>query len=324
MRTHHPRIIGGAPLARIGLAVAVALLLLGVAPALAGVVNMEFRFTPYLGNPAKADNVESVPGKARVFVNNVFFAEEDIEKDKVMVLFDDRQLMGPVWITTDNMGPRLRKGKNLLRVEFTPGNPGLAYNAELHWAAVMDEAVESRSEGRYSGTNMAGPGREVKKAKGKVVLERAFIADFAQDLPWHHAPAVTALSDDDKRAIAAVVSKRAEEFTPDFAATYRILGQKGNFDIPGIKEKKCLDQSYKVGVRPAAPPADQLEITLTGNPEVVVGRKGGEELYAFDVKLFERIKDEEVMMCAAIAISAAYPSNLVMVRTPVGGWEVAY
>ena len=57
-----------------------ALLLSFSALASAKVINVEFNFSPYVGDPAKADHVEIVPGKASVFINNVPIASQEIEK----------------------------------------------------------------------------------------------------------------------------------------------------------------------------------------------------------------------------------------------------
>lgn len=51
--------------------IALLLVLLCSRLASAGIINMEFKFTPYLGDPAKADQVEVVAGKASVFINSM-------------------------------------------------------------------------------------------------------------------------------------------------------------------------------------------------------------------------------------------------------------
>ena len=76
-------------------------------------------------------------------------------------------------------------------------------------------------------TNQANEGVDDRKAvKGKVVFEREFPADFALDLPWHHYPAVTSLTEEDKQKIAALLKTRAGWFKPDFAALYKRAGGK--------------------------------------------------------------------------------------------------
>ena len=56
----------------------IALLLLLAAPVTAKTLNVEFKFTPYTGD-TKEDHVQVVPGKARVFVNNVPMATQDVD-----------------------------------------------------------------------------------------------------------------------------------------------------------------------------------------------------------------------------------------------------
>jgi hypothetical protein len=56
----------------------------------------------------------------------------------------------------------------------------------------------------------------------------------------------------------------------------------------------------------------------------VVMRRKGRELFALDPKAFERIKGDEMQMCAGMTLSMVYPQQLVVVRTPSGTWEVAY
>ena len=69
--------------------------------------------------------------------------------------------------------------------------------------------------------------------------------------------------------------------------------------------------------------AGQAPASATGNPEVVVRRKG-RELFALDPKAFERIKGDEMQMCAGMTLSMVHAPQLVVVRTPSGAWEVAY
>jgi hypothetical protein len=290
----------------------------------AEVVNVEFKFTPYLGDPAKSDQVETVPGNARVFINNVLLAEQEVRKDKVPVLFDEREISPSVWVPANSLGAALRKGKNTIRIEFVPTDAKKPYNAQLRWLSVMDQSSEKSEGGRYEATNQSGEGHENKKAKGKIVLQREFVADFAADLPWHHYPPVASLSDEDKRSLALLVKKRAEAFKPGFANIYKLLPKDRSLDLNEIKKGKCLDKAYAAGIRVAAPDLNQLDFATTGNPEVVVRRKDGAALYPFDEKSFARIKDDDARMCATIVLSMAFPPRLVVVRSPSGAWEVAY
>jgi hypothetical protein len=290
----------------------------------AEVVNVEFKFTPYVGDPAKSDQVETVPGNARVFINNVLLAEQEVRKDNVPVLFDEREISPSVWVPATSLGGALRKGKNTIRIEFVPSDAGKPYNAQLRWVSVMDQSTEKSEDGHYKSTNQSGEGHEDKKALGKVMFQREFVADFAVDLPWHHYPPVTSLSDEDKRSLALLVKKRAEAFKPGFADIYALLGKDPHVKLDELKKAKCLDQAYAAGIRVAAPAVNQLAFAMTGNPEVVVNRKDGAALYPFDEKSFERIKGDEAQMCAAMALSMAFPPRLVVVRSPSGTWEVAY
>ena len=112
----------------------------------AGVLNVEFKFTPFTGDPATADQVQSVPGKAFVFMNGVPIADQEIREEELPVLFDEREISPSVWIPTESLGPALRKGKNTIRIEFTPDDAKVKYRAQLRWASVMDEATESSEE----------------------------------------------------------------------------------------------------------------------------------------------------------------------------------
>src|SRR5262249_48145183 len=156
-----------------------------------------------------------------------------------------------------------------------------------------------------------------------VVFEHEFSADFATDRPWHHYPPVTAIGDEDKQKLAALVSERAVWFKPDFAPLYKALAANPELDIAEARKKKCLDAAYSAGLRMAAPAAGELEFVTTGEPEVVVRRKNG-PLFAPDPTAFAKIKGEEMQMCAEMLLAAAYPPRLVAVRMPSGAWEVVY
>lgn len=302
----------------------VALMLLCSSMATAKVVNVEFKFTPYTGD-LKEDQVQTVPGKAKVFINNVLYAEQDVDKGMAPVLFDDREIAPKVWVPMDSMGPILRKGKNSIRIEFQPSDARTPYSAQLTWASVMDQSTEvENSPGSSSSTNQSGEGKDSRQATGKVVFERDFVADFAADQAWHHYPAATALSDADKQQIAALIAARAGGFKPDFADVYRLLGSNPSIDTTAIRKSRCIDSAYAVGVRVAVPTAEQLAFSLTGNPEVVVSRKGGALFDTGSPALFGKIKGDEKQMCAEMMISVAYPPRLSFVHTPAGAWEVVY
>lgn len=291
--------------------------------ATAAVLNVEFKFTPYVGDPAKADQVETVPGKARILLNNVPLAEQEVFKHEVPVLFEQREIGPAVWVPVASLGPAVRKGKNVIRFEFEPSDGKTAYRAELRWAEVTDRTSEEKGPGTYKATNQSGEGAETREGRGKLVLEREFVADFAADRPWHHAPPVASLSDEDKQKLFALVKERAALFKPKFEGVYRLLETRPEIKLAELRKAKCLDKAYAAGVRVPVPAAGDLEFVTTGNPEVVVRSKSG-MLYPFDEHSFARLKGEEMQMCAGMALSMAYPPRLVVVRNPSGAWEVVY
>jgi hypothetical protein len=292
--------------------------------ALASVINVEFKFTPFTGDPAKKDQVETVAGRAKVFINNVLLADQEVTKQTVPVLFEEREIASSVWVPVAGIGPRLRKGKNIIRIEFKPENGKTPYSAQLRWALVTDHTTTEDKGGRYKATNQSGEGVETKAATGTVVFEREFVADFAADLPWHHYPPVTTLSNEDKQRIATLINERAKAFKPNFGEVYRLLEGKENIQLAEIRKAKCLDKAYAVGIRVGAPPPDQLEFVTTGNAEVVVQRRGG-DLYSLGApEQLERLKGDELQMCVGMTLFMTYPPRLAVVRTPSGDWQVVY
>ena len=285
--------------------------------AVAGVLNVEFKFTPFTGDP-KEDHVESVPGTARVLLNGVPFAEQPVQQQTLPVMFDEREVAPAVWVPVASMGPTVRKGKNIIRIEFQPNDPKLAYTAQLRWASVTDQV---REEGTRS-TNQADEGVESKPATGPITLERTFTADFAKDQPWHHYPAVTTLTDADKEQLAKLAADRVGWFTPPFAAIYRALDGQEGVKVAEVRKAKCLDAAHAAGVRFPAPPADQLDFVTPGGPEVVIRRKDGTPLYMPDQAAFAKIKGDEKQMCAGVALMAVFPPRLVAVKTPEGAWQL--
>ena len=290
----------------------------------AEVINVEFKFTPFVGDPAKEDVVRTVAGTARVFLNGAPYAEQEVSEQEAPVLFEAREIAPSVWLPAQSFGPALRKGKNSLRIEFSPSDAKAAYRAQLRWAAVLDESTEKSGEGQYSATNQAGEGVEEKQATGTIVFEREFQADFAADLPWHHYPAVTSLGENDKKALAALVARRVEAFQPDFAKLYALLEGREGVDVAAIKVSKCLSTAYQAGARIAAPPAAEIDVALTGGPEVIIRAAKGPLFFPADMSAFEKIEDPDVQMCVGAVFAAAYPPHLAAVRNAAGGWEVAY
>jgi hypothetical protein len=290
----------------------------------ARVLNVEFKFTPFTGDPGTADMVTTVPGHAAVWMNNIPIAEQEIGREEVPVLFDEREVAASVWVPTESLGGMVRQGTNVIRVEFEPENGKQKYRAQLRWASVMDETVSSDGDGTHASTNQAGEGVDDRSVTGKVVFEREFTADFAADQPWHHYPAVTALTDADKAALSAAVNARVDAFQPDFDGIYAIIGRNENADVAALKKEKCLDAAYAAGIRIVAAPAAELEFLTTGHAEVVVRATEGPLFVPEDPAAFETITDPEMQMCIGAALFGVYPPRLVFVKSPAGAWEVAY
>lgn len=291
----------------------------------AGIINMEFKFTPFVGDPAKANFVETVPGTASVYINNAPVMEKEVEKEKVPVLFEDLEIAASVWVPASSLGPALRKGKNNIRIEFEPVDKNASYRAQLRWASVTDQVTKSgNSSASLSETNQSGEGVDDRKVTGHAVFNREFVADFATDMPWHHYPPVTTLSDEDKKSLTMLVKQREEALKPDFAAAYQILGNIPGIPLAEIKNLKCLDKSYAAGLRMAAGPPDKLDFVITGNPEVVVRDKTGDLFHLVDPEALARITDNDQQECVQAAFVALFPPRLVVVRTPSGKWEVVY
>ncbi|MBK7900501.1 MAG: hypothetical protein KA603_06770 [Azonexus sp.] len=287
----------------------------------AAVINVEFEFTPFVGDVAKPE-VEAVPGKARILVNNIPIGEQEIRKQSMPVLFERREIAPAVWITGQSMALGLRKGKNVLRIEFEPADAKQAYQTSLKWAQVTDQVTQETRGNATTTTNQAGEGQERKKAQGKAVVEKEFVADFAPERPWHRYPAVGNLSDDDRQKIAALVKERAEAFAPKFDRFYKILEAHPNIQVADVKKLKCLDKAYAAGVRIQAPAPADLDIATTGSAAVAVARRGG-DLFSADQKAFAKLKGNDTQMCVGISLSVAYPPRLVVVRSPEGVWQVA-
>lgn len=291
----------------------------------AAVINVEFKFTPFVGDPAKADQVTTVAGTARVYINNIFLAEQPVRQDTVPVMFEAREVSAAVWLPVASVGQALRKGKNKIRIEFAPADDRLAYRAQLRWASVTDQVSESESEGRTTSTNQANEGVDDKPAKGAIKMEREFVVDFASEQPWHRYPPVTALTDADKAALGKLLKARADLFKPKFDGIYALLKSNPQIKVDQVKKLKCLDKVYKLGVRMAPPSADQIDYALSGMAEVVLTRKGADQLFEVtNVAKLQDLKDEDTQMCAGMSLSLAYPPRVVAVRTPAGVWEVAY
>lgn len=284
----------------------------------AEVLNVEFKFTPFTGDPAKADQVQTVSGKARVFLNNVPASEQDIDQREVPVLFEAREIAPAIWIPVQSLGSAVRKGKNTIRIEFEPADSKAPYRAQLRWAEVTDRITEGAGPGTLKSTNQSGEGVETKESRGIVVFEREFQADFAADQPWHHYPPATSLTEEDRQKLTALANQRAAAFKPKFEGVYPLLAGHPEMRVAEIRKARCLEKAYAAGVR--VPPVGAVDFLTTGGPEVVLRGTSG-PLYALSPKAFQGIKDEDIRMCAGMVLWVAYPPRLVVVRSPAGVWQ---
>jgi hypothetical protein len=301
-----------------------ALFLFSSSLAMAKVINVEFKFTPFIGDPAKEDQVKTVDGKARVFINNVLLAEQEVQAQEVPVIFEAREIAASVWVPVAGLGGRLRKGKNKIRIEFEPNDAKTPYKARLAWASVMDEETVESQPGQYQGTNQSDEGMDTKPAKGKITFEREFVADFAADFPWHHYPAITTLTDEDKQRLTTLVNDRVKAFKPKFADFYRLLEGNENIQLPVVKKIKCVEKAYAAGIRVVAATPDKIDFVTTGNAEVVIQGKGVELYTVPNPKLLDKLKGNELQMCAGMTLYLAYPPRIAVVRMPTGEWKVVY
>ncbi len=301
--------------------------LLAIFPLLAtaAVVNVEFNFAPYTGNPDKEDVIVFVRGEARLFINGLPFAQMDVKEQKYKIIFSDREISSaPVAITGESFGALLLKGTNTLRVEFLPAAPKLTYTAELNWASVTDGVTETRdARGTVSTTNLAQKGRDRKTVQGPVVLEREFQADFAKDRPWHRYPSVKELSDTDKQQIRALAAQRLQALEPDFKTFYAWL-EKNDFNVAQIRSDKVLEKIHASRLRVKMANAAKLEFVVGGGPGVLVKAVGGEPVYKPEnPQVLSKLADKGAQEFAMSVLPRLFPPRLVVARTPAGAWEAA-
>jgi hypothetical protein len=55
----------------------------------------------------------------------------------------------------------------------------------------------------------------------------------------------------------------------------------------------------------------------------MVTRKG-ESHFGLNEKTFAPVKDEEMQMCAGMALSVVYPARVTVVHKPGNDWEIVY
>jgi hypothetical protein len=300
------------------LALAFSLAFATIAPA--AVMNVEFKFTPFSGDPARDKEVTMVPGKAEVFINNVPIAEEELREEKLAITPESHDVGPGVAVPISSAGSVVRKGKNKFRLEFRPNDAAKFYDAQLRWSFLSDQPTHDLGpDGSGSLTNEGVDDR--KSTKGKVVFERDFTAAFALDFPWHHYPAVTSLTEDDKKKIVALLQARVAWFQPNFSALYKAIEDDESLKADDVRKAQCLEAAYKAGVRVSAPQAGELNFTMTGGPEVMVARENG-TLFGLDEKTFAGVQDEETQACASVVLASVYPGRIGAVHKPDGAWEI--
>lgn len=288
---------------------------------LAAAVNVEFRFAPFVGDTDERE-VAAVPGHARVFVNDVLLGEQDIRRRNLLVHSETHEVAPALVVPAADVGPVLRKGRNTVRIEFEPVQPAVTYHAHLRWATLVERTDAAAGEG--SKVDRTDRGLADRTQSGKVVFEREFTAEFAQDRAWHHFAPVTAVTDDDRRAVADVVRARAAAFAPDFSGVLATIDGRRGVDVSEIRSSGCLGVVYDAGLRIVAPADDQIEFSMTGKPEVIVTGHDGALFRPADPSVFMRVQDPEVQRCAGLVLFLAFPPRLSFVHTPEGKWEVVY
>jgi hypothetical protein len=133
---------------------------------MAAVINFEVQFTPFTGDIQKPE-VQTVPGKAFVYLNNVPIAEQDVEKKNVPVLFDNREIAAAVWVPVKSLGGLVRKGKNVVKIEFVPADANAAYQARLQWNEVTDSVRETAAPAAAPRRTAAAKGWKRRRVRAK-------------------------------------------------------------------------------------------------------------------------------------------------------------
>jgi hypothetical protein len=292
--------------------------LLATATSQAAILNVEFYFAPFQGDAKKSDHVDLVAGKVYIFLNGVPFSQTEVQAGKAPVMFEERQITGPVWITGSSLGVSLRKKNNKLRIEFEPTDLAAKYQTQFRWAFVTDGQIVEASGGKTSVTNLAGEGKEESSAFGKFSVEKVFDADFAEARPWHNYPPISKLDEADRKQLSDLVTARANVFKPPFVEAYRLLAKDPRIKAAEARKLRCLEKAYAAGARLA--PAKDVEMVVTGNPEVVVQSKSGMLFAPVDLKTFESIGTDDFMECLMPVMGVLFPQRLVMVKSPAGVW----
>ncbi|AXK39482.1 hypothetical protein DWG20_08565 [Crenobacter cavernae] len=150
-------------------------LLLGASALAQAEVNMEFKFTPFVGAENEAGKIEVMPGTARIYVNGALHSERKLAK--ASVLADGGGVAPSLSLPVSSLGEKLKRGANTLRVEFRPADANKRYRVQFGWAAASDSIGAADDAGRRrSGNQASSTGRQTRDAVGPVAFESRFSA----------------------------------------------------------------------------------------------------------------------------------------------------
>ncbi|MFN5221629.1 MAG: hypothetical protein ACK5FE_12105 [Cyanobacteriota bacterium] len=312
-------------LAALLLSLPLGLLVSGSSPALAEVLNLEFGFTAFRGDPATADRVPTVAGKAELEINGLPLLEKELEADQAMVLFAERRLSPGLWLPMESFRRLLRRQGNSLVLRFTPRQVGAPYSAQLSWNSVEDSVSQRRQvEGnrvRLEATNETDRGSERRDSRGPVEFRRSFDAPFADEQPWQSQPPIQTIQPADRSAILALVRARRDLYAADMTAAYRLLEGFPGLDAAVLRQQGCLEQAWRQGVRVKPLQGESLQLLPTGGPVVVV-RPGRGELFPLQVPpgMVDRLSLEQTL-CVSGALVGLLPPWMGFVQDGQGGWR---
>jgi hypothetical protein len=304
------------------------------APVAARPVNVDFNFTPYLPPARDADKVTTLEGVVELELNGVPMLELPLESKSALLMDSSAEgieVFPALWLNALELQPLLRRGDNLLRLQFTPRDGAVSYRSQFRWTVIEDQTTTSTTaRGSLLTTNHGAGGREDREARGQVTVQQAFQAPFAKVELWHAAPAVTTLTPADRAAIQELIRRRAALFSPDFEAAYRFLAglpkDRGiSLDIPEIRRLRCLEAGYATGIRVAAPAEADLNLVTTNSP-VVVARGEGEFLMSFPnepgmAERYEALPNDKGF-CFAVSFNMLFPKRLLLVKGVDGQWQI--
>lgn len=144
-----------------------------------------------------------VSGTAAIVVNGVPYADQAVGGDAVPVL-EGREVGSVVWLPVASLGLVVRKGKNTIRITFTPADPTAECRARFAGASVTDEPAGG-AQGKGKRT---GPARLRAYGHGRLQARRR-----VAPLPAGH--------DAHRRGRAEAGGARAGTFQPDSSACTR-------------------------------------------------------------------------------------------------------